>query len=63
MLTVLIFYVIVSIISASFLLLFMKNAPSGWEDENGFHINMKNVGDFRNILAQKEKIKLPVKNL
>ncbi len=41
MFSILIFYLAVSLISACILLYFMKSAPSGWEDEEGFHINKK----------------------
>lgn len=39
MMSIVIFYIAVSFISAGILLYFMKSAPSGWEDEEGFHIN------------------------
>lgn len=38
MLAILFFYIAVSVISALILLYFMKSAPSGWEDEEGFHL-------------------------
>ncbi len=39
MLAILIFYIAVSIISATILLYLMKSAPSGWEDKEGFHLS------------------------
>ena len=41
MLTIILFYVAVSIISAGVSVYFMKSAPSGWEDKAGFHIGTK----------------------
>jgi len=37
MFTIIIFYLAISVISACVLAYFMKSAPVGWEDENGFH--------------------------
>ncbi len=37
MILILFLYGIISIISLAILFHFMKTAPSGWEDENGFH--------------------------
>ena len=37
MLIILFAYAILSLISLAISLYFMKTAPKGWEDENGFH--------------------------
>lgn len=50
MLTIILFYLAVSIISACILGYFMKSAPTGWEDKAGFH------------LETKKTIKIPAKN-
>ncbi|HUX92169.1 MAG TPA: hypothetical protein VMV36_00060 [Ignavibacteriaceae bacterium] len=39
MFSLLLIYGIVSFISIAVLFYFMKSAPSGWEDEEGFHID------------------------
>ena len=41
MFTITIFYLAISIISACILAYFMRTAPVGWEDEKGFHVDIK----------------------
>jgi hypothetical protein len=41
LLHIIFWYLIVSCISAFILFLLGRNAPSGWEDENGFHEKRK----------------------
>jgi hypothetical protein len=41
MLLIILFFIGVSIISASILAFYMISAPSGWEDEGGFHAENK----------------------
>jgi len=40
MISILFFYGIISVISLGILFYFMKSAPSGWEDDKGFHKGM-----------------------
>lgn len=39
MLLVILIYMVVSVISILILLHLVKTAPTGWEDETGFHLN------------------------
>lgn len=39
MLWLILIYAAISVVSATVLLYFIKTAPNGWEDENGFHMN------------------------
>lgn len=43
MLAIILFYLAVSIISSGILIYFVKSAPTGWEDENGFHTGEKEL--------------------
>ena len=56
MFTIVIFYLFVSFVSACILLYFMKNAPSGWEDENGFHLTNNKLTDVKIMFTRKNEI-------
>ncbi|MDR3626241.1 MAG: hypothetical protein P4L45_05385 [Ignavibacteriaceae bacterium] len=55
MLTIMFFYLAISVISACILILFLRKAPVGWEDESGFHSGngeMANIstGEFQRVI-------------
>lgn len=53
MLAIILFYLAVSVISAGILMYFMKSAPNGYEDENGFHMGNKEVAQVEAQRYQK----------
>jgi hypothetical protein len=53
MLAIILFYLAVSIISSGILFYFMKTAPTGWEDEAGFHQGSKEMVDIKPQKLQK----------
>jgi len=55
MLAIIFFYFAVSLISACILAYFIKSAPSGWENEYGFHTGNKKIAEieprkFKNVI-------------
>jgi hypothetical protein len=53
MLAIILFYIAVSVISGGIVLYFTKTAPSGWEDETGFHTGTKEMVDIKERKFQK----------
>jgi hypothetical protein len=53
MLTIILFYLAVSVISGGVLVYFMKSAPTGWEDEYGFHMGTKEITNVKSRKFQK----------
>ena len=53
MLAIILFYIAVSVISGGILFYFMKSAPTGWEDEDGFHMGTKEIVDIKSQKFQK----------
>jgi hypothetical protein len=53
MLAIILFYLAVSVISGGILFYFMKSAPTGYEDEFGFHVGTKEVADVKSRKFQK----------
>jgi hypothetical protein len=47
MFAIILFYLAVSIISGSIMVYFIKSAPTGWEDEYGFHLGTKEKTDTK----------------
>jgi hypothetical protein len=53
MLTIILFYLSVSIISGSIMVHFIKSAPTGWEDEYGFHEGVEEKTEIKTQKFQK----------
>ena len=53
MLAIILFYLSVSIISGVIMAYCIKSAPTGWEDELGFHVGTKEMANIKPKKFQK----------
>jgi hypothetical protein len=58
MMTIILIYLAASVVSIGFITFLMKSSPTGWEDENSFHMEMK-----RSVKLSERKISIMRKSI
>ena len=55
MIILILFYLLLSIAGLTIIIIFMKNAPEGWEDKDGFHLGKENPASFNDVEKQNSR--------
>ena len=55
MIMLILFFVVLSIAGIIVIIIFMMNAPEGWEDKDGFHLGKETLASFYDVEEQNSR--------